>query len=143
MASDFPHTLLKGGQVVFPSQTPGPPSQAIVFQYNPERMARSLAMRAAPRDPGNVGCAREDVLRVLGQPGETINPAVDWMPPINRRSPAGTRHPGDPFNPGDPDTIMQPIGSFSIANPTRNTMVNFGRILCPAATGSTCLHPDP
>lgn len=34
-------------------------------------------MRAAPRDPGNVGSAREDVLRVLGPPVETINLSVE------------------------------------------------------------------
>jgi hypothetical protein len=79
MASDFPRSpkLLKGGLVVYQSQNPGPPPQVIVFQYNPEQMSRSLVMRAAPRDPGNVGSAREDVLRVLGPPVETINLSVD------------------------------------------------------------------
>lgn len=79
MASDFPRSpkLLKGGLVVYASQAPGPPPQVIVFQYNPEQMSRSLATRAAPRDPGNVGSAREDVLRVLGPPVETINLAVE------------------------------------------------------------------
>jgi hypothetical protein len=79
MASDFPRSpkLLKGGLVVFPSQRPGPPSQVIIFQYNPEQMSRSLAMRAAPRDPSNVGSAREDVLRVLGPPVETINLSIE------------------------------------------------------------------
>ena len=79
MPSDFPRSpkLLKGGLVVFPSQSPGPPSQVIIFQYNPEQVSRSLAMRAAPRDPGNVGSAREDVLRVLGPPVETMNLAVE------------------------------------------------------------------
>ncbi|MBZ5684093.1 MAG: DUF4157 domain-containing protein [Acidobacteriia bacterium] len=57
----------------------------------------------------------------------------------------GLDHPSDrpPFNPGDPGTIMEPSGSNSTPNPTRNTMVNFSKILCPAPTGSTCLHPDP
>jgi hypothetical protein len=79
MASDFPRSpkLLKGGLVVYQSQNPGPPPQVIVFHYYPEQMSRSLAMRAAPRDPGNVGSAREDVLRVLGPPVETINLSVD------------------------------------------------------------------
>jgi hypothetical protein len=79
MASDSPRSpkLLKGGLVVYPSQSPGPPSQVILFQYNPEQMSRSLAMRAAPRDPSNVGSAREDVLRVLGPPVETINLSVE------------------------------------------------------------------
>lgn len=79
MASDFPRSpkLLKGGLVVYASQAPGPPPQVIIFQYNPEQMSRSLSMRAAPRDPGNVGSAREDVLRVLGPPVETINLSVE------------------------------------------------------------------
>jgi hypothetical protein len=55
----------------------------------------------------------------------------------------GIRHPGDPVNPGDPNTIMDPTGSPSIPNATRNTMVNFGKILCPPGTATTCLHPDP
>jgi hypothetical protein len=79
MASDFPCSpkLLKGGLVVYQSQNPGPPPQVIIFQYNPEQLSRSLAMRAAPRDPGNVGSAREDVLRVEGPPVETINLSVE------------------------------------------------------------------
>ncbi len=88
MASDFPRSpkLLKGGLVVYRSQTPGPPPQAIMFQYNPKQMSRSLAMRAAPRDPGNVGAAREDVLRVLGPPVETIKtiPQINAMKGRNR-----------------------------------------------------------
>jgi outer membrane protein OmpA-like peptidoglycan-associated protein len=55
----------------------------------------------------------------------------------------GIRHPGDPVNPGDPNTVMDPTGSPSIPNATRNTMVNFSRILCPPGTATTCLHPDP
>jgi outer membrane protein OmpA-like peptidoglycan-associated protein len=57
----------------------------------------------------------------------------------------GLDHPGQapPFNAGDAGTIMEPSGSNTAANPTRNTMVNFGRILCPPATGSICLSPDP
>lgn len=79
MASESPRSpkLLKGGLVVYPSQNPGPQPQVIVFQYNPEQMTRNLAMRAAPRDPSNVGAAREDVLRVEGPPVETINISVE------------------------------------------------------------------
>src|SRR5205807_9522031 len=79
MASDFPRSpkLLKGGLVVYASQDPGPPPQVIIFQYNPEQMSRTLAMRAAPRDPSNVGAAREDVLRVLGPPVATITLAIE------------------------------------------------------------------
>lgn len=78
MPSEFPRSpkLLKGALVVFPSQKPGPPPTVIVFQYNPEQLSRSLAPRAAPPDPGSVGGAREDALRVLGPPVETINLSV-------------------------------------------------------------------
>lgn len=55
----------------------------------------------------------------------------------------GLQHPGAAGNAGDPGTIMEPSGSNAVSNPTRNTTVNFSRILCPAPTGSTCLHPDP
>jgi hypothetical protein len=79
MPSDFPRSpiLLKGALVVYESQTPGPPPQVIVFQYNPDQLSRSLAMRAAPREPSDVGGAREDVLRVQGPPVETINLSVE------------------------------------------------------------------
>nr|MBA2362612.1 hypothetical protein [Chloroflexia bacterium] len=43
----------------------------------------------------------------------------------------------------DANTIMTPSGSNSSANPTRNTMGNYGRITWPSGSGSTCLHPDP
>lgn len=77
MPSEFPRSpkLLKGGLVVFPSQKLGPPPTVIVFQYNPEQLSRSLAPRAPP-DPSSVGGAREDSLRVLGPPVETINLSV-------------------------------------------------------------------
>lgn len=79
MASEFPRSpkLLKGALVVFASQSPGPPSQIIVFQYNPEQVSRSLTQRAVPRNPGNVGAAREDVLRVQGPAVETITLAIE------------------------------------------------------------------
>jgi hypothetical protein len=79
MPSDFPRSpkLLKGALVVYASQTPGPPPKVIAFQYNAEQLSRSLATRAAPREASNVGAAREDVLRVLGPPTETINLSVE------------------------------------------------------------------
>jgi hypothetical protein len=78
MPSEFPGSpkLLKGALVVFESDTPGPPPRIIVFQYNPEQLSRSLALRAAPPDPGNVGAAREDTLKVLGPPVETITLSI-------------------------------------------------------------------
>jgi outer membrane protein OmpA-like peptidoglycan-associated protein len=55
----------------------------------------------------------------------------------------GIQHPGDAVNPGDPNTVMEPTGSNSSPNPTRNTLANFNKILCPPGTATTCLHPDP
>jgi outer membrane protein OmpA-like peptidoglycan-associated protein len=55
----------------------------------------------------------------------------------------GIQHPGVPPNPGDPGTIMVGSGSSSVANATRNTMVNARAVLCPPPTASTCLSPDP
>lgn len=79
MPSSFPGSpkFLKGALVAYESQTPGAqPRATIPFQYNPEELSRSLASRAAPREPGNVGGAREDVLRVIGPPVETIRLTV-------------------------------------------------------------------
>jgi len=78
MSSEFPRTprLIKGALVVFSSQKPGPPPTVIVFQYNPEQLTRSLAHRAAPPEPSDIGAAREDSFRVLGPPVETINLSV-------------------------------------------------------------------
>ena len=55
----------------------------------------------------------------------------------------GIVHPGDPGNPGDANTVMEPSGSHSAPNPTRNTIGNSAKILCPPGTATTCLHPDP
>lgn len=79
MPSEFPRSprLLKGELVVYASHTPGtPPSATIPFQYNPEQLSRSLAHRAPPREASNVGAAREDVLRVLGPPVETLGLSI-------------------------------------------------------------------
>jgi hypothetical protein len=78
MPSEFPRSprLLKGALAVFDSQKPGPPPRIIVFQYNAEQLTRSLASRAAPPEPSDVGAAREDSFRVLGPPVENINLSV-------------------------------------------------------------------
>lgn len=56
----------------------------------------------------------------------------------------GLDHPAGPGgNRADANTIMEPTNSHSVPNPSRNTMGNFRRILCPAGTATTCLHPDP
>jgi hypothetical protein len=55
----------------------------------------------------------------------------------------GLGHPGEAGgHGGDPGTILEPSGSHSTPNPTRNTMVNHDRMTWPAI-GSTCLMPDP
>jgi hypothetical protein len=59
----------------------------------------------------------------------------------------GLDHPGDPppFNAADPNTVMdvQAGSTNSTPDPTRNTIGNFHKILCPPGTATTCLHPDP
>ncbi len=81
MPSDFPRrpVVQKGVLVVFPSQKPGtPPSQAIVFQFNPDTMKRTLANRAPPAPAGAAtGAAKEDALRIVGPPVETISVSVE------------------------------------------------------------------
>jgi hypothetical protein len=78
MSSEFPGSpqLLKGALAVYQSQTPGTQPTLIVFQYNPEQLRRTLALRTPPREGSNVGNAREDILRVIGPPLETINLTV-------------------------------------------------------------------
>jgi hypothetical protein len=79
MPSDFPRSprLLKGALVVYKSQTPGTQSEAtITFQYNPEQLSRSLASRSNPSEASDIGAAREDAMRVIGPPVETINLTV-------------------------------------------------------------------
>jgi hypothetical protein len=50
---------------------------------------------------------------------------------------------GHPPATGDPNTIMEPSRSHSTANPVRNTIGNYQRIVWPVPSGSTCLQPDP
>ncbi len=81
ISSEFPGRpkLQKGGLAIYPTQTAGtPPSQVIVFQFNPDQMKRTLANRAVPQPSGGTsGAAREDVLRVGGPPVETITMTVE------------------------------------------------------------------
>ena len=51
-----------------------PMSRIVVFQYNPEKVTRSLAPRSAPHDQG-VGAA--DAHRIWGAPTETITMTVE------------------------------------------------------------------
>lgn len=66
--------LLKGALVIYESQTPGPPPNIIVFQYNPEQLERKLENRAPEKRRG--ANAKEDVLRVVGPPKETVDLSI-------------------------------------------------------------------
>jgi hypothetical protein len=68
----------KGALAVYPSQTPGTQASAvIVFQYNPEQVRRTLADRSPPAPSGKAGAAKQEALRVLGPPVETISLTVE------------------------------------------------------------------
>lgn len=69
--------LLKGALAVYTSEERGATPALIVFQYNPEQVRRTLALRA-PQQEGQSrgGAAREDVRRAAGPPTETINLTV-------------------------------------------------------------------
>jgi peptidoglycan hydrolase-like protein with peptidoglycan-binding domain len=54
----------------------------------------------------------------------------------------GLGHPGMVPD-ADPGTIMEPSNSPAVANPTRNTLCNYARIIFPARRAETCLVPDP
>ena len=75
MSSEFPGSpkLLKGALAVYASNEPGTTPKIIVFQYNPELMRRTLATRTPPKPPGESTQAKEDLLRTIGPPVETIN----------------------------------------------------------------------
>lgn len=77
-SSEFPRRpkLLKGALAVYPSHTPGTQPDLVAFQYNPETVRRTLANRTPPREQGAAASAREEVLRVVGPPVETITVAV-------------------------------------------------------------------
>lgn len=78
--SDFPRRprLLKGGLAMYDSLDSGTqPSRLIVFQFNPEQIQRTLATRAPPSESSSAGGAREEVMRVMGPPVETITLSVE------------------------------------------------------------------
>jgi hypothetical protein len=55
----------------------------------------------------------------------------------------GLQHPGSgTAHDGDANTIMDPSGSNSVANSERNTMGNYGKLVCPTPAAATCLNPD-
>ncbi|MFO0952899.1 MAG: hypothetical protein U0835_17465 [Isosphaeraceae bacterium] len=80
MPSSFPRRpkMLKGALAVYEQQTPGTQPKLVIFQYNPEQIRRTLATRTPPADHGgNSGAAKEEALRAVGPPVETINIAVE------------------------------------------------------------------
>jgi hypothetical protein len=77
--SDFPGrpAVQKGELLIYDSQQPGArPSSRIIFQYNPESVRRTFAVRQPPAQPAGSANARQDVLRVPGPPVETISMTV-------------------------------------------------------------------
>jgi len=77
--TEFPRRpkLKRGSLDVFDPDTKTSQVAQIPFQYNPEKLQRTLAARAAPKEgSGNVGKAREEVRRVLGPPTETISMSI-------------------------------------------------------------------
>ncbi len=78
--SEFPGrpAVVKGALLVYKDQALGtPPSRQIVFQYNPETLRRTFAVRSPPRDASQAGAAHENVLSVPGPPVETITLSVE------------------------------------------------------------------
>jgi len=142
MPSEFPRSprLLKGALVVYESQKPGPPPQVIVFQYNAEQLSRSLAHRAAPPEPSDVGAAREDSFRVLGPPVETITlsvvlDAVDQLeqPDQNPEVAANGLHPALAAL----ELLLYPPSTQVLLN---RTLAQAGRVqVCPADLPLTLL----
>jgi hypothetical protein len=79
MTADFPGRpkIMKGGLAMYDSQSSGvQPTKLIPFLYNPDQVKRTLASRAPPENPGSAGRAKEEVMRVMGPPVETINLTV-------------------------------------------------------------------
>jgi len=74
----FPH-LLKGA-VALTDPVTSAVQQIMDLQYSPDSLTRTLVHRSAPPEPGNMGGAREGVLRMPGPPVETTNPADESHP---------------------------------------------------------------
>lgn len=65
--------ILKGGLAVYESvKSQSKTPTIIVFQYNPEDLKRTLTTRSAKPKSGDVGGAKEDVMRAMGPPVEAI-----------------------------------------------------------------------
>lgn len=66
-------TILKGAIVALDSTSPSSPPSVIAFQYNPERVRRSLTAQVVGGDPGS----RTEAVVFTGAPVETIEVDVD------------------------------------------------------------------
>lgn len=78
MPSDFPRSpkFLKGALVAYKSQFIGALPNIIVFQYNPERLSRSLSHRMEIAEKKDIGEAKSETYRTSGPPVETIDITV-------------------------------------------------------------------
>lgn len=78
MPSDFPRSpkFLKGALVAYESQFIGAVPNIIVFQYNPEKLGRSLSHRTEIGGKKEPGKAKSETYRTTGPPEETIDITV-------------------------------------------------------------------
>lgn len=79
MPSDFPRSpkFLKGALVVYETPFLGVVPNVLVFQYNPEKLSRTLTHWAGTADSRKAGGAKEETLLVKGPPVETISLTVE------------------------------------------------------------------
>lgn len=78
MPSDFPRSpkFLKGALVVYESQFLGPIPNIIIFQYNPEKLSRTLSLRSPQETAEKVGKAKAETLKIEGPPIETFSLSI-------------------------------------------------------------------
>jgi hypothetical protein len=69
--------VVKGALWVYDDQQATQPSRQILFQYNPENVRRTFAVRTPPRDASQSGAAHESVLNVPGPPVETLTLTIE------------------------------------------------------------------
>ncbi len=86
----------KGAIRVYEDHNAGAPSSTIVFQYNPESLRRTLAMRAPPAEGRPAKGAKEDVFRSGGPPTESINITVE-LDAADQPAEPGQKHTGEQY----------------------------------------------
>jgi hypothetical protein len=67
----------KGALRVYEDHSPGSQAVTITFQYNPEAVRRTLAMRTPPAEGAKARAAPQDVFRATGPPVENITLSVE------------------------------------------------------------------